>query len=141
MQKQGLQKKLLFLKLRGTVSQKIVVEDFSRNFFSKRKKEKEKFNFWVTYTYVALLVIIILLFLYYVWILNVNATKWYDIIELELQKRNLLMEKERLDMKIAELESLTNIMNDSDLKNMEKVNDPNFLVIKDDVQYVYNDKK
>jgi len=123
------------------VSQKIVVEDFSRNFFSKRKKEKEKFNFWVTYTYVALLVIIILLFLYYVWILNVNATKWYDIIELELQKRNLLMEKERLDMKIAELESLTNIMNDSDLKNMEKVNDPNFLVIKDDVQYVYNDKK
>ena len=70
------------------MSQKIVVEDFSRNFFSKRKKEKE-----------------------------------------------------RLDMKIAELESLTNIMNDSDLKNMEKVNDPNFLVIKDDVQYVYNDKK
>ena len=123
------------------MSQKIVVEDFSRNFFSKRKKEKEKFNFWVTYTYVALLVIIILLFLYYVWILNVNATKWYDIIELELQKRNLLMEKERLDMKIADLESLTNIMNDSDLKNMEKVNDPNFLVIKDDVQYVYNDKK
>ena len=123
------------------MSQKIVVEDFSRNFFSKRKKEKEKFNFWVTYTYVALLVIIILLFLYYVWILNINATKWYDIIELELQKRNLLMEKERLDMKIAELESLTNIMNDSDLKNMEKVNDPNFLVIKDDVQYVYNDKK
>ena len=123
------------------MSQKIVVEDFSRNFFSKRKKEKEKFNFWVTYTYVALLVIIILLFLYYVWILNVNATKWYDIIELELQKRNLLMEKERLDMKIAELESLTNIMNDSDLKNMEKVNDPNFLVIKDDVQYVYNYKK
>ncbi len=123
------------------MSQKIVVEDFSRNFFSKRKKEKEKFNFWVTYTYIALLVIIILLFLYYVWILNVNATKWYDIIELELQKRNLLMEKERLDMKIAELESLTNIMNDSDLKNMEKVNDPNFLVIKDDVQYVYNDKK
>ncbi|ATU05716.1 hypothetical protein BKN14_04765 [Candidatus Gracilibacteria bacterium HOT-871] len=123
------------------MSQKIVVEDFSRNFFSKRKKEKEKFNFGVTYTYVALLVIIILLFLYYVWILNVNATKGYDIIELELQKRNLLMEKERLDMKIAELESLTNIMNDSDLKNMEKVNDPNFLVIKDDVQYVYNDKK
>ena len=123
------------------MSQKIVVEDFSRNFFSKRKKEKEKFNFWVTYTYVALLVIIILLFLYYVWILNVNATKWYDIIELELQKRTLLMEIERLEMKIAELESLTNIMNDSDLKNMEKVNDPNFLVIKDDVQYVYNDKK
>jgi len=56
-------------------------------------------------------------------------------------KKKKEREKERLDMKIAELESLTNIMNDSDLKNMEKVNDPNFLVIKDDVQYVYNDKK
>lgn len=119
------------------MSQKIVMEDFSKNFFSKRKIEKEKFNFWVNYTYIALLVIIILLLLYYVWILNVNSTKWYQIIELELQKKNLLMEKERLDMKIAELESLSNIMTDEDLKNMEKVSDPNFLVIKENIQYVF----
>ena len=67
-----------------------------------------------------------------------NKVIWYNRIGASKEKER---EKERLDMKIAELESLTNIMNDSDLKNMEKVNDPNFLVIKDDVQYVYNDKK
>ena len=119
------------------MSQKVVMEDFSRNFFSKRKKEKEKFNFWVNYTYIALLTIIVLLLLYYIWILNVNATKWYNIIELELQKRNLLMERERLEVKIAELESLATIMTDDDLKFMEKVEDPNFLVIKENIQYVY----
>lgn len=123
------------------MSQKVVIEDFSRNFFSKRKIEKEKFTFWVNYTYTALLVLIVALLLYYVWVSNVNATKWYNIIELEVQKANLLMEKERLEVKIAELESLSNIMNDEDLKNMEKVTDPNFLVIKENVQYVYNDKK
>ncbi|NCO31489.1 hypothetical protein GW891_01385 [bacterium] len=48
------------------------------------------------------------------------------------------MEKEKLDVKIAELESLSNIMTDTDLKNMEKIEDPDYLVIKDDVQYVYN---
>lgn len=122
------------------MDQKVVMKDFSRNFFSKRKKEKEKFNFWVNYTYIALLSIIIGLLLYYVWILNVNATKWYDIIELELQKSNLLMEKQRLTVKIAELESLSNIMTEEDNRRMEKVDNPNFLVIKDNVQYVYNNK-
>lgn len=116
----------------------IVTQDFSQNYFSKRKREKEKFNFWVNSTYIALLSIISILLLYYVWIQNVNATKWYNIRQLENQKKNLLMEKEQLDVKIAELESLSNIMSEDDLKNMEKVEDPDYLVIKDDVQYVYN---
>jgi len=47
------------------------------------------------------------------------------------------MERERLEVKIAELESLSNIMTDDDLKFMEKVEDPNFLVIKENIQYVY----
>jgi len=119
------------------VNQKVVLEDFSRNFFSKRKIEKEKFTFWVNYTFVSLLILIVALLLYYIWILNVNATKWYNIISLEAEKKNLLMESERLKMKIAELESLWNIMNDEDLKNMEKIDNANYLVIKDDVQYVY----
>lgn len=118
-----------------------VVEDFSRNFYSKRKIEKEKFIFWVNYTFLALLTIIIALLLYYIWTLNVNATNGYNIIQLEVWKRNLLMEMERLEVKIAELESLSKIMTDEDLKNMEKVADPNFLVIKENVQYVYNEKK
>jgi hypothetical protein len=48
------------------------------------------------------------------------------------------MEKEKLDVKIAELESLSNIMTDTDLKNMEKIENPDYLVIKNNVQYVYN---
>lgn len=119
------------------MNQKVVLEDFSRNFFSKRKIEKEKFTFWVNYTFISLLILIVALLLYYIWILNVNATKWYNIISLEAEKKNLLMEAERLKMKIAELESLWNIMNDDDLKNMEKIDNANYLVIKDDVQYVY----
>lgn len=108
------------------------------SFFSKRKKEKDNFDFWITSTYIALLSLMSLLLLYYVWILNVNATKGYDIRDLESEKKVLLMEKELLDVQIAELESLSTILKDDDLQNMEKVWDPEYLVIKDDVQYVYN---
>lgn len=117
---------------------KIVTQDFSRNYFSKRKKEKEKFNFWVNSTYFWLVAIISMLLLYYVVIINVNATQWYNIRQLEFEKKNLLMEKEQLDVKIAELESLSNIMNEVELENMEKIEDPDYLVIKDWIQYVYN---
>jgi hypothetical protein len=48
------------------------------------------------------------------------------------------MEKELLDVKIAELESLSTILSDDDLQNMQRVKDPEYLVIKDNVQYVYN---
>lgn len=113
-------------------------KNLKRSFFSRRKKEKEKLNFWVTSTYIALLSLISLLLLYYVWILNVNATKGYDIRDLENEKKTLLMEKEILDVKIAELESLTNILQDEDLQNMEKIWDPEYIVRKDNVQYVYN---
>lgn len=116
----------------------LINKDIKNSFFSSRKKEKEKFNFWVTSTYITLLGLITVLLLYYVWILNVNATKWYNIRELEIEKKQLLMEKELLDVKIAELESLSNILQDDDLQNMERVWEVEYLVIKDDVQYVYN---
>jgi cell division septal protein FtsQ len=96
-------------------------KNLKKNFFSRRKKEKEKYNFGVTSTYIALLSLISLLLLYYVWILNVNATKGYNIRELEIEKKTLLMEKELLDVKIAELESLSTILQDDDLQNMEKI--------------------
>lgn len=116
---------------------KLLNKNFNDKFFSKRKKDKEHFKFWLTSTYITLLSLIVCLLLYYVWILNVNATKWYDIRVLEIEKKNLLMEKEILDVQIAELESLTNILQDDDLKNMEKIVDPDYLVIKENVQYVY----
>lgn len=116
----------------------IINKNLRNNFFSPRKKEKEKFDFWITSTYIVLMSLIWLLLLYYVWILNVNATNGYTIRELEIEKKILLMEKELLDVKIAELESLSTILSDEDLQNMEKITEPNYLVIKNDVQYVYN---
>lgn len=120
------------------VKSRIVTQEYKKSFFSRRKQEKEKFNIWMASTYVSLLWIIALLLLYYVWTLNVNATKWYNIRQLEIEKQNLLMEKEQLDVKIAELESLNNIMNSWEVKNMEKIEEPDYLVIKDNTQYVYN---
>ncbi len=116
----------------------VINKNIKRNYFSERKKEKEKMDFWINSTYIALLSLISLMLLYYVWILNVNATKWYNIRKLEIEKKTLLMEKELLDVKIAELESLSTILWDDDLQNMEKIEEPEYLVIKDDVQYVYN---
>ncbi len=78
------------------------------------------------------------LIIYYVWIINVNATQGYNIRQLEIEKRNLTVEKQLLDVKIAELESLTNILNNDEVKNMEKVENPDYLVIKEGVNYVYN---
>ena len=78
------------------------------------------------------------LLIYYVWILNVNATKGYNIRNLEIEKRQLMIEKERLDVKIAELESITNIIEEWDSNDMVPIEDPDYVVIKSDVQYVYN---
>lgn len=78
------------------------------------------------------------LLIYYVWILNVNATQWYYIKQLEIEKNQLKITKSLLDVKIAELESLQNILKDEDIGEMEKVENPDYLVIKENVQYVYN---
>ena len=120
------------------MEKEIIVTNLKANFFSKRKKDKENLDFGLTSTYITLLSLIVCLLLYYVWILNVNATKGYNIRILEREQKNLLIEKELLDVKIAELESLSNIMQEEDLKEMEKVEDPDYLVIKENVQYVYN---
>lgn len=120
------------------MNSRIVTKDFTQNYFSNRKREKEKFTFWLNSTYIALLGIISILLLYYVWMLNANATQWYALVQLEIEKNKLLMEKAKLDVQIAELDSLSNIMSDEDLKNMEKIENPDYLVIKDNVQYTYN---
>lgn len=116
----------------------VKTRDFNSNFFSKRKEEQKKFHFGITSTYITMLSLISLLLLYYVWILNVNATKWDNIRQLEIEKSNLLIEKELLDVKIAELESLSTILQNNDLQNMELIQDPDYLVIKGDVNYVYS---
>ena len=51
--------------------------------------------------------------------------------ELEQTQRQLEVELEKLDVKIAELESLDTILKDSSIQNMEKVEDPDYLVIRE----------
>lgn len=114
------------------------LKDYKQNFSSKRKQKKEEFTFWLRKTYLTMVWVMISLLIYYVWILNVSATRGYNIIELETEKRALLLEKEILDVKIAELESLENILKKEDMQDMEQAWDPSFIVINSDKQYTYN---
>ena len=119
------------------MNSKIVLKDFENKFKSKRKAQKEKFNFWVNSTYLIMTLIIWVMLIYYVWIINANATKGYKIRELEKEKINLLVEKKWLDVKIVELESLDKIK-DWMIDEMEYIEEPDYLVIKEWVKYVYN---
>lgn len=107
------------------------------NFVSERKQNKENFQFSMAFTAGALLLAIIPLFIYYVWAINSTATMWFDIRELEQEKRKLLLEKDLLEVKIAELESSSTLESETDV-DMIDAHNPQFLVIRDNVQYVYN---
>ncbi len=118
---------------------KITISDYKKAFVSKRKKAKQELTKWVNSTFIIMMGLIISLFLYYVWSLNANATAGYEIRELEREKNQLLSEKEIITVKISQLESSDNIGKDSEAKqDMEKVEEPDYLVIKQWVQYVYN---
>ena len=115
---------------------KVMTTNLKNNFYSQRKKEKDKFQVWVTSTYIIMLSFISVLLLYYVWMLNANATKWENIRQLTNQMEQLKLERQRLDVRISEVESLDTI--EQDRKGMETIEDPDYLVIKDNVNYVYN---
>lgn len=112
--------------------------NLKNGFCSKRKQEKEKFQVGLQTTYIIMLSFISVLLLYYVWILNVNATKGTNIQKLNIQMQQLKLERELLDVRIAELESLDNIRSKQDLEMMEKAENPDYLVIREWVNYVYN---
>lgn len=115
----------------------IVIKKGHLRFLSERKTTRENFKLWVNSTYILTLLFIWFLWVYYVWTLNVNATKWYNVRNLELQKNNLKIEKDLLDVKIAELESLSNLKRWDWIENMEKSTNSDFLVVKDDRSYVF----
>ena len=117
---------------------KFVLKQSGSIFHSERKKEREKIEYGFNSTYSVLLWLIGCLLIYYVWIINVNATLGYDIRSLKQEEKQLQIQKELLDVKIAELESLSNILKDDTAKDMEKVENPDYLVIKEGVQYTYN---
>lgn len=117
---------------------KVLLKENTENFLSERKKERIEIEYGFNSTYLFLIGLISCLLVYYVWIINVNATQGYDIRQLDIEKKNLTVEKQLLDVKIAELESLTNILNSDEVKHMEKVDNPDYLVMKEWVNYVYN---
>lgn len=111
----------------------------SESFLAERKRNKEKLQFGYQSTYMILLGLIGFLLIYYVWILNANATQWFAIRDLENTQKQLKVELDRLDVKIAEIESSRSIESDETLRwIMEEYEDPDYLVYKENIQYVFN---
>ena len=115
----------------------LILKRWHFNLFSERKTTRENFKIWVNSTYILSLLFIGFLWIYYVFILNINATKWYNVRSLEITKNSLSVEKDILDVKIAELESLSNLSKWEWAKNMEVVSNAQFLVVKDSESYAF----
>ena len=105
---------------------------------SNRQLEKAKLYFGINMTYSLLIFCIGLLGIYYVWSVNSLSTVAYGIADLKAQNTNLMLEIELLDVKIAELDSVSEIENTEDASLMETVDEPDYLVIKEWKSYVYN---
>lgn len=118
---------------------KLVLSEEKLPFVSKRYKEKQSIKFDISFTYIIMIGFIFLLLIYYIWIINANATKWFSIRQLEQEKTKLMIQKEQLEVKIANLESLDWIKDENmeSIENMEKVENPDYLVIKEWVNYAY----
>lgn len=111
----------------------------TREFISNRTKNKDEVTKWVNSTFVTMISLIVFLFIYYLWTINANATLWYDIRELEIQISQLKSEKDIVETRIDKIKSLDNISRDKEsIIDMKDINNPISLIIKDDVQYVYN---
>lgn len=109
----------------------IVMKKWRLPFFSERKTTRENYKLSFTKTYIIALLMIGFLWIYYVWALNVNATKWYKMRNLEIQRRDLVFKENLLNMKIAEVQSLNNVANDPATLVMETTENPKYLVLKD----------
>lgn len=116
----------------------MLITDYSQRSCTKRKKRIDDINFWINSTFSFLLWLIAVCFIYLIWSLNVWATQWYDIRELEVEKQNLLIEKEQLETKISTLESFDTIRNSKSYEKMEKIESPDFIVIRNWINYAYN---
>lgn len=100
-------------------------------FFSSRKTSRENFRLSFTETYVLALGLIGILGIYYVFMLNVNATKGYNVRNLEIERKNLSFEQNLLNIRIAEAESLSTISSNPSIERMQSIEAPKYLVMKD----------
>ena len=117
---------------------KIIIPESTKQVRPNRKKRKDEMDFWVNSTFTYLIGFIAVSFIYLIWSLNTWATQWYEIRDLEREKQNLLLQKETLEVKISDLESLKNIEESESKQKMEEVENPDFIVIKNWVNYVFN---
>jgi hypothetical protein len=74
---------------------------------------------------------IALLGIYYVWMLNQNATKGYNIRNLQVQYRELSFQQNLLDIRIAEGKSIDALLQTPIVTNMQDVDKPAFLIVRD----------
>ena len=108
----------------------LVVKKWHIPFFSERKAARENFRFTFTQVYIVLTVLIAIFGVYYVWILNQNATKWYNVRELQVKNRELSFQENLLDIRIAEGQSIGSVMGGAVISYMQGVDRPEFLVMK-----------
>ncbi len=108
----------------------LVAKKWHIPFFSERKAAREHYRLSFTQTYILAIVMIALLGVYYVWILNENATKWYNIRSLQVKNRELSFQENLLDIRIAEGQAIGSVMNSSIISSMQMVDRPGFLVMK-----------
>ncbi len=92
---------------------------------------RENFRLSFTQAYVLAIILIACLGIYYIWILNQNATKGYQIRELQGQYRELTFQENLLDIRIAEGKSIDAIAMAPIMQSMQVVEAPSFLVMRD----------
>ena len=92
----------------------LVAKKWHLSFFSERRVARENFRLSFTQAYVLAIILIACLGIYYIWILNQNATKGYQIRELQ-----------------AEGKSIDAISNAPIVQAMQNVETPSFLVMKE----------
>ncbi len=114
----------------------LVMKKGNLPFFSLRKTSRENYRLSLRETYILALGLIGILGIYYVFVLNVNATKGYNVRTLEIARKNYVFEENLLNIKIAEAESLTNLTNSPFVGGMEQVENPRYLVLKEPL-YTY----
>jgi len=72
-----------------------------------------------------------------VWLLNQNATKGYNIRNLQVENRELAFKENLLDIRIAEGKSIDAVLNAPIVSRMPAASSPSFLVLKD-AQFTMN---
>ncbi len=109
----------------------LVAKKWHLSFFSERKVARENFRLSFTQAYILAIVLIACLGIYYIWILNQNATKGYQIRELQRQYRELTFQENLLDIRIAEGKSIDAIATAPIIASMQVVDTSAYIVMRD----------